>query len=61
MNGIILINKPEGCTSHDIVYKVKRKFKEKVRSYWNFRSNGNRSTAYTNGKSNQMLKIPNKP
>lgn len=30
MDGIIIINKPKGCTSHDIVYKVKKIFKEKV-------------------------------
>ena len=30
MNGIIIINKPKGCTSHDIVYKVKKMFNEKV-------------------------------
>ena len=30
MNGILLINKPKGCTSHDVVYKVKKIFNEKV-------------------------------
>lgn len=30
MNGIILINKEKGCTSHDVVYKVKKIFNEKV-------------------------------
>ena len=30
MDGIIIINKPTGCTSHDIVYKVKKIFNEKV-------------------------------
>ena len=30
MDGIILINKPKGCTSHDIVYKVKKLLNEKV-------------------------------
>ena len=30
MNGIIVINKSKGCTSHDIVYKVKKMFNEKV-------------------------------
>jgi tRNA pseudouridine55 synthase len=30
MNGIIIINKPKGCTSHDIVYKVKKILNEKV-------------------------------
>lgn len=30
MNGIIIINKYKGCTSHDIVYKVKKMFNEKV-------------------------------
>ena len=30
MDGIIIINKPSGCTSHDIVYEVKKILKEKV-------------------------------
>ena len=30
LDGIIVINKPKGCTSHDIVYKVKKLFNEKV-------------------------------
>ena len=30
MNGIIIINKPKGCTSHDVVSKVKKIVKEKV-------------------------------
>ncbi len=30
MDGIIVINKPKGCTSHDIVYKVKKILNEKV-------------------------------
>lgn len=30
MDGIIVINKPKGCTSHDVVYKVKKMLKEKV-------------------------------
>lgn len=30
MDGIIVINKQKGCTSHDIVYKVKKVFKQKV-------------------------------
>lgn len=30
MNGIIIINKPKGCTSHDIVYKIKKMFNHKV-------------------------------
>ena len=30
MDGIIVINKPKGCTSHDIVYKIKKLFGEKV-------------------------------
>lgn len=30
MNGILIINKPKGCTSHDIVYKIKKTFNEKV-------------------------------
>jgi tRNA pseudouridine55 synthase len=27
MNGVLLINKPAGCTSHDVCQRVKRKFK----------------------------------
>lgn len=30
MDGIIVINKPKGCTSHDIVYKIKKIYGEKV-------------------------------
>ena len=30
MNGIIIINKPKNCTSHDIVYKIKKIVNEKV-------------------------------
>ncbi len=30
MDGIIVINKPKGCTSHDIVYKIKKITKKKV-------------------------------
>ena len=30
MDGIIIINKPKNCTSHDVVYKVKKLFNEKV-------------------------------
>ena len=30
MNGLLIINKEKGCTSHDIVYKVKKIFNEKV-------------------------------
>ena len=30
MDGIILINKPKGCTSHDVVGKIKKIFNEKV-------------------------------
>lgn len=30
MDGIIIINKPKGCTSHDIVHKAKKIFNEKV-------------------------------
>ena len=30
MDGIIIINKPQNCTSHDIVYKVKKLLNEKV-------------------------------
>ena len=30
MNGIIIINKKKGCTSHDNVYKIKKIFNEKV-------------------------------
>ena len=30
MDGIVVIDKPKGCTSHDVVSKVKRIFGEKV-------------------------------
>ena len=30
MDGIIVVNKPKGCTSHDVVYKVRWIVKEKV-------------------------------
>ncbi|MBQ2938390.1 MAG: tRNA pseudouridine(55) synthase TruB [Clostridia bacterium] len=30
MNGIIIIDKKKGCTSHDIVYKIKKIFNQKV-------------------------------
>ena len=30
MDGIIVVNKPKGCTSHDVVYKIRRIVKEKV-------------------------------
>ena len=30
MNGIIIVNKPEGITSHDVVHKVKKIYNEKV-------------------------------
>jgi len=30
MDGIIIINKPKNCTSHDIVYKIKKIVKEKT-------------------------------
>ena len=30
MDGILIINKTKGCTSHDIVYKVKKIVNEKV-------------------------------
>ena len=30
MDGIIIINKEKNCTSHDVVYKIKKMFKEKV-------------------------------
>ena len=30
MDGILIINKHKGCTSHDIVHKIKKITKEKV-------------------------------
>ena len=30
MDGIIVINKQKGCTSHDVVYKVKKIFGKKI-------------------------------
>ena len=30
MDGILIVKKPEGITSHDVVYKVKKLLNEKV-------------------------------
>ena len=30
MDGILIIDKPSGITSHDVVYKIRRIIKEKV-------------------------------
>ncbi len=30
MDGILIVDKPKGITSHDVVYKVKHKLNEKV-------------------------------
>lgn len=30
MDGILIVNKPKNCTSHDIVYKIKKITSEKV-------------------------------
>ena len=30
MNGIVIVNKPKGCTSHDVVHRVKKIVNEKV-------------------------------
>lgn len=30
MNGILVVEKPYGCTSHDVVYKLKKMLLEKV-------------------------------
>ncbi len=30
MDGIIIVNKPKGITSHDVVYRVKKYLKKKV-------------------------------
>lgn len=30
MDGIIIVDKPKGCTSHDVVYKIRKIFNEKV-------------------------------
>lgn len=30
MDGIIVINKPKGCTSHDVVHKIKKLFEKKA-------------------------------
>lgn len=30
MDGILIIEKPQGCTSHDVVHKVKQILNEKV-------------------------------
>ena len=48
MDGIIVVDKPKGCTSQEIVYKLKKIKNSKVRSYWNLRPNGNSIFAITN-------------
>ena len=30
MDGILIVNKPEGCSSHDVVYKVKKILNKKI-------------------------------
>lgn len=30
MDGVLVVEKPEGCSSHDVVYKVKKALNEKV-------------------------------
>lgn len=30
MDGIIIVNKPKACTSHDVVYKIRKMTGEKV-------------------------------
>ena len=47
MDGILVVNKPYGCTSHDVVSKVKKTLKEKVGHTRNLGSNGNRCVAIT--------------
>ncbi len=59
MDGLIIINKPKDCTSHDIVKTAKKILQEKVRTYWNFRPNGTRSSSIINRQRNIMLKIFN--
>lgn len=48
MDGIIVINKPKGITSHDVVYKVKKILNEKVGHTRYFRSKCNRSVTIIN-------------
>ena len=37
MDGVIIINKNKGWTSHDVVCKVKKILGEKSRAYWDIR------------------------
>jgi len=30
MDGVLIVNKPKGCTSHDIVHRVRKMLKERV-------------------------------
>ena len=48
MDGIIIVNKPKNCTSHDIVQKARKIFREKVGS-----------VAIINRQRNVMFKISN--
>lgn len=52
MDGILVINKHIGVTSHDIVYKVKKAMNEKVGHTRHTRSNGRRCITITNWKGN---------
>ncbi len=46
MNGLILINKPVGMTSADVVYKLRKILHlKKNRSRWHARSSGQRRFA----------------
>ena len=48
MDGIIIVNKPKGCTSHDVVSKVRRIVKEKTLFDTEF---------FPNNKSNHLINL----
>ena len=52
MNGILLVNKEKGCTSHDVVYKVKKIFNEEVGHTGTLDPNASRCATYFSWKRN---------
>ena len=38
MDGILIIDKPYGMTSHDVVNWLRKNIKQKIWAHWNIRS-----------------------
>ena len=60
MEGVVLLHKPKGMTSHDCVFKLRKILREKNWSYGNIRSGCNRSITNLRWKSNENCTIFNK-